>query len=204
MGEEELATAKEELAQETHDLNADQAFLKELTSTCEEKAAMFDQRSSTRSAELTAISEALGALESGTAPNYGANKKLVDLQRTARINAFAQTDGEPARDDAASFLQRGSTSAGKKATLNTMLSFIEGAAERLRSPVLATLSVKAKVRIDHFVKVRGLIKDFIAKLEADAEAEAETKSFCDKEMAKAIESRDAEQAKIETLAADIS
>merc|ERR1711937_446591 len=57
-------------------------------------------------------------------------------------------------------------------------------------------------QIDHFVKVRGLIKDFIAKL--DAEAEAETKSFCDKEMSKAISTRDAEQAKIETYAADIS
>merc|ERR1712046_325618 len=91
-----------------------------------------------------------------------------------------------------------------QATLNKMLSLVENAAQRLNSPVLATLSVKAKVQIDHFVKVRGLIKDFIAKLEADAEAEAETKSFCDKEMAKAIATRDAEQAKIETYAADIS
>jgi len=202
--EEELATAKEELAQETYDMNADQAFLKELTTTCEEKATMFDQRSSTRSAELTAISEAISVLESGTAPNYSANKKLVDLQRGARIKAFAQTEGGPVEDRALSFLQRGSASARQGLSLNKMLTFIEGAAQRLGSPVLATLSVKAKVQIDHFVKVRGLIKDFIAKLEADAEAEAETKSFCDKEMAKAIESRDAEQAKIETLAADIS
>merc|ERR1719487_2682261 len=78
-----------------------------------------------------------------------------------------------------------------------MLSLVENAAQRLNSPVLATLSVKAKVQIDHFVKVRGLIKDFIAKLKADAEAEAETKSFCDKEMKKAMTTREDSRAELE-------
>merc|ERR1719395_446892 len=76
--------------------------------------------------------------------------------------------------------------------------------------MLSTLAIKIKLGYgtklgkDHFVKVRGLIKDLIAKLEADAEAEAEQKSFCDKEMAKAIETRDAANAKLEEMAAAIS
>merc|ERR1719375_1222344 len=57
---------------------------------------------------------------------------------------------------------------------------------------------------DHFVKVRGIIKDLIAKLEADAESEADQKSFCDTEMKAAISSRDEAQASIESLTADIS
>merc|ERR1712139_219094 len=57
---------------------------------------------------------------------------------------------------------------------------------------------------DHFVKVRSMIKDFIAKLEADAEAEAETKSFCDKEMSAAIGDCDDATAAIEKYTAKIN
>merc|ERR1712224_726053 len=56
---------------------------------------------------------------------------------------------------------------------------------------------------DHFVKVRGLIKDLIAKLEADAESEASQKEFCDKEMEKAIGDRDEAIGKVETQSANI-
>merc|ERR1719271_1618680 len=78
MKEDELANAKAELEEETKDMNADQAFLDELTGNCESQAKLFDQRSSTRSAEIPAIATALEKLESGTQPNYDANKKLVE------------------------------------------------------------------------------------------------------------------------------
>merc|ERR1719181_873926 len=202
--EEALSAAKEDLASETHDMNADQAFLKELTTTCEEKAKLFDQRSSTRAAELTAISEALNALQSGVAPNFSANKKLVDLQRSKKGEFAEAASSDGGKRRGLSFLQRSDSSNSAGVPLSRAVALIESAAQRLHSPLLAALSLKARVQIDHFVKVRGLIKDFIAKLEADAEAEADTKSFCDKEMSKAIATRDAEQAKIETYAADIS
>merc|ERR1712118_185477 len=48
-----------------------------------------------------------------------------------------------------------------------------------------------------------MIKDLIAKLEADAEAEATTKAFCDEEMAAAIEARDNAIAGIEKQTATI-
>merc|ERR1719387_1655202 len=43
---------------------------------------------------------------------------------------------------------------------------------------------------DHFVKVRGMIKDLVAKLEADASAEADQKAWCDSEMEKSTSKRD--------------
>merc|ERR1719324_837465 len=43
---------------------------------------------------------------------------------------------------------------------------------------------------DHFVKVRGMIKDMITKLEADAAAEGDQKAWCDSEMEKATSKRD--------------
>merc|ERR1719420_2366219 len=48
-----------------------------------------------------------------------------------------------------------------------------------------------------------MIKDLIAKLEADAEAEASQKSYCDEEMEKAISARDEANGKIETETANI-
>merc|ERR1719454_2252585 len=47
-----------------------------------------------------------------------------------------------------------------------------------------------RIKEDHFVKVRGMIKDLVAKLEADAAAEADQKAWCDEEMASATTQRD--------------
>merc|ERR1719321_1140611 len=47
-----------------------------------------------------------------------------------------------------------------------------------------------RMKEDHFVKVRGMIKDMIAKLEADAAAEGDQKAWCDSEMEKATSARD--------------
>jgi len=57
---------------------------------------------------------------------------------------------------------------------------------------------------DHFVKVRGLIKDLIEKLKADAKAEATQKGNCDVGMANAIGERDEANAKIEVANAKIT
>merc|ERR1719316_531538 len=56
---------------------------------------------------------------------------------------------------------------------------------------------------DHFVKVREIIKDLIAKLEADADAEATAKTACDENMKSAIEKRDKNAADLETAGAEI-
>merc|ERR1719335_1806446 len=47
-----------------------------------------------------------------------------------------------------------------------------------------------QMKEDHFVMVRGMIKDMIAKLEADAAAEGDQKAWCDSEMEKATSKRD--------------
>merc|ERR1719262_1933457 len=52
------------------------------------------------------------------------------------------------------------------------------------------VSLEESLGKDHFVKVRGIIKDLVKKLEADAEAEATQKEYCDKEMANALSARD--------------
>merc|ERR1719235_3140868 len=65
------------------------------------------------------------------------------------------------------------------------------------------LKINLGVGKDHFVKVRGLIKDLIAKLEADAESEASQKAFCDENMKKATTDRDTAIGEVETQTANI-
>jgi hypothetical protein len=84
-----------------------------------------------------------------------------------------------------------------------MLQHLGETADRLQSSVLLTFATKVALQEDHFVKVRQLISDLIARLEQQALNEADSKSFCDEQMANAIESRDTNQMAIETQSAII-
>jgi len=189
---EDMEAAKTDKDEETRDMNADQSFLDMLTKDCEDKAHMFDQRSSTRADELKALSEATEKLEEGAVPNWKANKKLVGLQKKIVLSKAASNP--------VSFVQINSVQherSGKEEALQRVRSFLVGAADRTGSGVLSAIAVRVRVAEDHFVKVRGLIKDLIQKLKDDAAAEATTKGICDKGMSKAIGERDEANANIE-------
>jgi len=55
---------------------------------------------------------------------------------------------------------------------------------QLASKVAALLRYGSANGVDPFTKVRGLIEDMIAKLEAEAQSEAQEKAYCDEQMAK--------------------
>merc|ERR1719327_404616 len=76
-----------------------------------------------------------------------------------------------------------------------VLKYLKKQAKALKSEVLSALMTQMKE--DHFVKVRTMIKDMIAKLEADADAEQDQKGWCDEEMTKAMAQRDENVAAIE-------
>jgi predicted nucleic acid-binding Zn-ribbon protein len=104
------------------------------------------------------------------------------------------------------FLQlRGQSSASLQmaATVRAQSSLVR-AAKDLHSPVLSVTAMKVKLLADHFVKVRAIIKDLIAKLQEDAENEATQKGFCDTNMAAAVSDRDTANAQIEEAMATIS
>lgn len=153
---------------------------------------MWDQRSKTRAGELTALNEAVSILESGVKSNYDANKKLVGLAAKGRFVLKA--------GNSPSFLQVQS----ETAVAQKVLDLLVGRSKKLKSAAIAGLVTKITLSADHFVKVRGIIKDLIDKLEADAEAEADQKSFCDEEMGKAIGDRDEQQVEVESETATIA
>merc|ERR1711920_913947 len=78
-----------EKSEEEKDKAADESFMKVLTDKCQDTAELWDHRSMTRAAELTAIAKALEALETGVVPNWGANKKLVGLQKKQTVKVRA-------------------------------------------------------------------------------------------------------------------
>jgi len=209
----ELAEAKREekeakegdKTQETADRNADKSFQDVLVTECQEKAQLWDQRSAARSAELTAISEAMAALKSGVAPNWKANKKLSGIQRQQRVTKGRWVYVEDSKP--ASFLQEvqahGSVSRDA-AVAEKVRALLQGAGAKLRSPVLAIAALKVTLSEDHFVKVRGLIKDLIARLQEQAAEERTQKETCDKGMKSATEKRDKEQSNVESAKASIS
>merc|ERR1712147_88641 len=55
---------------------------------------------------------------------------------------------------------------------------------QLASRIAVVVRYGGKGGDDPFAKVKGLITDMIAKLEAEAEAEATEKAYCDEQMAK--------------------
>lgn len=227
--EKEKEETEQAKAEEEADMNADQSFLDTLTDKCETEAKDFDQRSEARLGEITAVSKAIEILKSGVAPNYAANGKLTFfLQNNAKGMPVGEVkehraegndqdlQGQIADDMRAAlaeFVQEGAPESflqvREKTTLTLLprvVTLLNRRARSLNSPVLSVIAVKIQAGSgkDHFVKVRGMIKDLIAKLEADAEAEASQKEFCDKNMKEAVEQRDKAIGEVEMLTATIA
>merc|ERR1719453_2242165 len=85
--EEEINAAETEKLETENAKNADRQFLDDLAAKCEQKAQIYDQRSSTRTAELTAIAEALELLKGDVSKMYPANdlgliRKKASVKKT--------------------------------------------------------------------------------------------------------------------------
>merc|ERR1719387_1999232 len=106
-------------------------------------------------------------------------------------------------EEATSFLQTGDS--------NHVVRFIRQLSKKQHSSVLAQLASRmaSTVRFgggdkaDIFAKVKGLITDMIEKLEAEAEADATKKAYCDKELAETNTKKSDKEAEIEKLTSQI-
>eukprot|EP00929_Paragymnodinium_shiwhaense_P027374 TRINITY_DN1607_c0_g1_i1.p1 TRINITY_DN1607_c0_g1~~TRINITY_DN1607_c0_g1_i1.p1 ORF type:complete len:676 (+),score=272.60 TRINITY_DN1607_c0_g1_i1:96-2123(+) len=157
---ERKSTAEGEMSATKKDMQEDLASLAELHKDCMSEASDFETETNARTSELKALAAA---------------KKIIQ----------ESTGGASA---AASFVQVSMTSSvpAVKIVRKLALSQRSAALAKLAQHMQAALRDSAvQGRADPFAKVKGMVEGMITKLEDEAEADANQKAFCDKELAEA-------------------
>jgi len=171
--EEQKATAEGDLAETVKELDTDKASLKTATTTCMQVAADHDATVKARTEELNAIATAKKVLKESTG---GAQEQTYSfLQAQSKTHLQSRADLKNAE------------------VLNVVRKLAKdhhsAALAQLASRIKAVMAYGSVDRDDVFAKVKGLIVDMIAKLEAEAKAEATEKAYCDDEMSKTEEKK---------------
>jgi len=155
------ADAKGALQDATTTREDDSKYAADLTATCEQKSIDFANRQTLRAEEIESIKKAIEILSSGAVAG-ASEKHLPQLFQTkaTSLAQFRDTYQSPQQAKVASYLTK--------------------QAKKLNSRVLQVFAIR--VAADPFKKVKKMIKDLIVKLMEEANAEAEQKGFCDKEL----------------------
>jgi len=173
---EKKATAEGDLEMTSKNLAEDVTALGELHHECLTKAQDYEAETKSRGEELKAIATAKKVIQETTS---GAADLSYGLNQI-------------------SFLQSG----GFKA-----VRFLHDLAQKEKLPALAQLTLRMDSAIrnsdDPFAKVKGLIADMIETLQAQAEADATEKAYCDKELAETNAKKDEKTTEIKKLSTKI-
>jgi DNA repair exonuclease SbcCD ATPase subunit len=179
---EKKATAEGDLTTTSKDLAADIEAKGSMKHDCMTKAEDFESEVKSRGEELAALAKAKEIITEMT----GA--------ATDKVYSFVQLASST---DLANF---------------EVVRFVRDLSHKQHSPVLAQLAQRmaAAIRLgnrsgarDPFAKVKTLITDMIAKLEAEAAKEATKKAYCDKEMAETAEKKADKSDEVEKLTTKI-
>jgi len=194
----------------------DQEYLKELAKTCQAQAKTWDQRSSMRSDELAAITEAISIIKGTVTAKSGKTirftQQRVSLGRAISVasddddmQAIEEEAEEADEASPVSFVQLGeprkmlsalahstkveeaSDSAPEQDKRAQIVALLRTDGKKLNSKLLSGLAMQ--VAADPFAKLKKLIQELIERLLQEAADEASHKGWCDKEMAAAKQDR---------------
>jgi hypothetical protein len=168
--EENKANAEGDLAETVKELAKDKASLEEASTTCMQVAADHEATMKSRTEELTALATAEKVLKETSSGAVSQSYSLLQIESKTASSLRSRTDLKNAE----------------------VVSMVKKLARDHHSEALAQLAsrISSVVRYgqaggeDVFGKVKGLITDMIAKLEAEAKSEATEKAYCDEEMSK--------------------
>merc|ERR1719482_2154310 len=183
--EEVKAGAEGDLDITSKDLAEDIKELAGLHHNCMTRAQEYEDETKSRGEELAALAKAKQII-----------KEAVALQQTDAETSFLQVSKLSSSTDLANFEVVRMVRQLAKKTNSADLA-------QLASRVASTVRFGGSNKEDIFAKVKGLITDMIEKLEAEAEADATEKAFCDKELAETNLKKDDKTAEIEKLTAKI-
>mmetsp|Transcript_142231 Transcript_142231/g.247975 ORF Transcript_142231/g.247975 Transcript_142231/m.247975 type:complete len:741 (-) Transcript_142231:93-2315(-) len=177
-----LANAKEELTQVEASLSEDQKFLLNLKETCKDATSNFEERKSTRLAEIQAVADAIGILTADEAKDT-----FKDTYSFVQVFAKRREESQ-LRRQAANVLRH--------------------AAAKGRNPELSIMATS--VELDAFTKVKEAIDKMVAQLKLQQKDEVTTSDYCKAEIqknemdtAKATSEKEVQEQKIESLVSTI-
>merc|ERR1719436_838039 len=200
MADEKAAknSAEEEKAADTSDLGmtvkaiADaSANLEGIQASCMQVAADHATTVAGRKDELNAIAEAKKILEETSSGAVEQSYSLLQLSEASLASSKLRTHTDLKKAEVINVVQQ----LAKK--------FHSAALSQLASRISAVVRLGTAAGEDPFVKVKGLISDLIAKLEAEADAAADEKAYCDDQMAKTEEKKGELEEDISALTAKI-
>jgi len=165
--EEQKASDTGELGSTSKLLANTQSALSDAQTMCMQCASDHDTSVAGRTAELKALAEAKKIIQETTS---GAVDAAYSFLQTAR--ARMQTRADLKRAEVVDFVKRLARRSHSEALA------------QLASKIAAVAQYGASAGEDPFVKVKGLIKDMIAKLTDEADAAATEKAYCDEQIAK--------------------
>merc|ERR1719157_428167 len=161
---EKKATAEGDLTATSADLAEDIKVKSTLHQDCMTGAEEFELATKSRGEELQALATAKKVIKEATSGAAGQSYSFMQISSSSDLG-----NSEAVR-------------------------FIRDLSRKTKAPALAQLAsrMSSAVRLggDVFAKVKGLIQDMVATLEAEAEEDASQKAFCDKATAEATAKKD--------------
>jgi len=167
------ANAKGDLEKTIKELKDAKETLETTNANCMRTAADHDASVKARSEELKMIAEGKKILVSTTGGAESQTYSLVQVKASSKDKSHSNL----ARSEVVTVVKRLA-----KQQHSVALS-------QLASRIVTVLRFGAKSGSDPFVKVKGLISDLVARLEAEAKADATEKAYCDEQMAKTEEKK---------------
>merc|ERR1719492_328506 len=162
------AEASGDLEVTTKELANAEATLATARSTCMKVGADHEATVNARAEELKVIATAKKILVETTSGAVEQTYSLLQMTAQTRL----RTEADLAQAEVVTLVKR------------LAHQHHSAALAQLASRVAAEFRYGASSGDDPFVKVKGLIEDMIAKLQAEAEAEATEKAYCDEQLAK--------------------
>lgn len=193
---EEKSGAEGELSAVSKDLEEDKVSLSGVTRDCASAAEDYAAEAQSRSEELKAVQVAQKALEENTGGassiSYGLNQVSPSFLQLARASSSLKSTADLANFEAVRLVRQ----LAKKEH--------SAALAQLATRMASAMRFSAANGDDPFTKVKGLLTEMVAKLEAEAGSDAKHDAYCNEEMADSNAKKDEKSTLVEKLSTKIA